>query len=90
MISNDERNPDGCQDASCASENMMLAAWSYGIGSVWLNPLMTLRKVEPVKSLLDSYGVPESHVVWSMLALGYPVADGVLLKKNTDVVTWID
>lgn len=45
LVSNDNRNPDGCQDASCAAENMMLAAGSYGLGSVWLNPLMTLRNV---------------------------------------------
>lgn len=90
LISNDERNHYGCQDASCASENVMLAAWSLGIGSVWLNPLMTLRKKEPVKSLLDSYGIPENHIVWSMLALGYPLSEGVLLKKNENVVTWID
>ena len=34
LVSNDKRNPDGCQDASCAAENMMLAATSYGLGSV--------------------------------------------------------
>lgn len=90
LVSNDERNPDGCQDASCAAENMMLAAWSYGIGSVWLNPLRTLRNKEPVKAVLDSFGIPENHVVWSMIALGYPVAEGTLLKKKNDVVAWID
>lgn len=89
LVSNDSRNPYGCQDASCASENIMLAAWSYGIGSVWLNPLMTLRSKEPVKSLLDAWGVPENHTVWSMLSLGYPVAEGTLLKKKTDVIRWI-
>ena len=90
LVSNNERNVYGCQDASCASENIMLAAWSYGIGSVWLNPLMTLRKKEPVKSLLDSYGVPQNHIVWSMIGLGYPVAEGAQLQKKTDVVQWIE
>lgn len=89
LVSNDERDPNSCQNASCASENIMLAAWSYGIGSVWLNPLKTLRKKEPAKTLLDEYGIPENHIIWSMIALGYPVADGTLLKKNTDVVKWI-
>ena len=76
LISNDRRNPYGCQDASTAAENMMLAANSYGIGSVWLNPLMTLREVAPVKELLDEIGVPENHVVWATIALGYPEASG--------------
>ena len=90
LVSNDSRNAYGCQDASCATENMMLAAWSFGIGSVWLNPLMTLRDKQPVKGLLDEYGVPENHTVWSAVAMGYPVADGVQLKKNTEVIKWIE
>lgn len=90
LVSNDSRNPDGCQDASCASQNMMLAAWSYGIGSVWLNPLMTLRDKSPVKEILDGYGIPKNHIVWSTLAMGYPMAEGVKLKKNPDVVNWIE
>lgn len=89
LVSNDKRNPDGCQDASCAAENMMLAACSYGIGSVWLNPLMTLRDVEPVKTVLDDFGIPKNHIVWSMVALGYPYSDGAALKKRTDVIKYV-
>ncbi len=63
MISNDKRNPDGCQDASCAAENIMIAANSFGIGSVWLNHLMTLRNVSPIKELLDDYNIPKEHVI---------------------------
>lgn len=89
LISNDKRNLDGCQDASCAAENIMLAAGSFGLGSCWLNPLMTLRNVEPVKSVLDEFEIPENHVVWAAIALGYPVADGAALKKKTDVVKFV-
>ncbi len=89
LVSNDDRNPDGCQDASCASENMMLAAASYGIGSVWLNPLMTLRHIEPVKSVLDSFEIPDNHTVWSSIALGYPTHQGQTLKKKENVVKYI-
>lgn len=89
LISNDSRNTNGCQDASCAAENIMLAAGSYSLGSVWLNPLVTLRDKEPVKSLLDSYGIPMNHIVWSTIALGYPVSDGVALAKNSEVVHYV-
>ena len=89
LVSNDVRNKDGCQDASCAAENIMLAATSLGVGSVWLNPLMTLREVSPVKELLDEYGIPDNHTVWAMIALGYPVSDGVKLQKNESVVRYI-
>ena len=89
LVSNDNRNPNGCQDASCAAENMMLAAGSYGLGSVWLNPLMTLRNVSPVKEVLDGYGIPERHTVWASVAIGYPVADGVALAKRENVVKFV-
>ena len=89
LISNDTRNPDGCQDASCAAENIMLAAQSYGIGSVWLNMLMTLRDVEPVKTVLDDIGIPANHTVWASVALGYPMAEGAKLKKKENVVRYI-
>lgn len=89
LVSNDERNPYGCQDSSAAAENIFLAAWSYGIGSVWLNPLMTLRNEDPVKTLLDSYGIPENHKIWCMIGLGYPVAEGKLLARNKDVIKYV-
>ena len=68
----------------------MLAAASYGIGSVWLNPLMTLRGVEPVKSLLDRYGIPAGHTVWAAVALGYPVSGGAALQKKENVVFFVE
>ncbi len=90
LVSNDERNPYSIQDASCAAENMMLAAWSYGIGSVWVNVLRHLREEEPVCRLLDEFGLPRGHIVWAALALGYPVSEGVLLAKKKDAVHYAD
>ncbi|MBR3042097.1 MAG: AMP-binding protein [Eubacterium sp.] len=89
LVSNDNRNPDGCQDASCAAENMLLAAVSYGIGAVWLNPLKTLRTVEPVKRVLDDFGIPENHTIWSSIALGYSEHEGAKLQKKKDVIKFI-
>lgn len=72
IVSNRMSNRTGCQDCSCAAENMLLVASAMGLGAVWINALMDLRDVEPVKSLLDGYGVPADHVVWAMIALGHP------------------
>lgn len=90
LISNDERNHDGCQDASCAAQNMFLTANSFGISSTWVNALMTLRNVEPAKSLLDEMGIPKNHVVWCTAVFGYPVAPGTKVAKRTDVIKYID
>ncbi|MCD7765581.1 MAG: AMP-binding protein [Lachnospiraceae bacterium] len=90
LISNDRRNPDGCQDASCAAENMFLAAHSYGIGSVWLNPLMTICDEPEIRAMLDGFGVPSQHIVWSMAAFGYAAAQGTLLARKTGVIRYVD
>ena len=90
LISNDMRNHDGCQDSSCAAENMFLAANSYGIGSTWVNALMTLRDVEPAKNILDELGIPENHIVWCTACFGYPVEAGNKLAKKLNVVKYID
>lgn len=90
LISNDSRNADGCQDASCAAENIFLAAHSYGLGSVWLNALMTLCDEPEIRALLDSYGIPANHRIWCMAAVGYPAAPGVALAKKKDVVFYVD
>ena len=90
LISNDERNPDGCQDCSAAAENIFLAAYSYGIASCWLNPLMTLRHAAPVADVLTGFGIPENHVVWCAAALGYTETEGSKLAKKKDVIHFVD
>lgn len=89
LVSNDKENYNGCQDSACAAENMMLAAASYSIGSVWLNPLRTLRDSSPVKEVLDSFGVPSGHTVWATVALGYPAREGKKPPRNTDVIIFV-
>ena len=90
LVSNDIRNQCGCQDSSAAIENILIAAESYGIHSVWLNPLMTLRNVSPVKELLDEYGIPDNHKIWGMVALGYSEFISVSPSKNEKVVKFIN
>ncbi len=86
LISNDKRAADGIQDSACAAENIMLAAHSYGIGSVWLNPLMTLCDVPEIRERLDEYKIPQTHNVWAMIALGYPAEEGKLLARKTNTI----
>lgn len=90
LVSNDRRNADGIQDSSCAAQNMMLAANSFGIGSVWINVLMTLCDEPEVRRFLQSIEIPDSHIVWATVAMGYPAKEGKLLAKKTDVVKWIE
>ena len=76
--------------APCAAQNIMLAAHSLGLGSVWLNPLMTLCDEPEIRALLREFELPDTHIVWTMLALGYPAQEGRLLARRQNVVKWVE
>jgi len=88
LISNDRKNKNAIQDSACAAENMMLAAQSYGIGSVWQNTLHQISDEPKIRELLREYEIPDTHIVWTALLLGYPMQPGKLLAKKMDVVRW--
>lgn len=70
--SNERDSRFGMEDNACALENIFLAAHSFGIGSVWINQLRDICDTPAVRSLLSEWGVPDSHVVYGIAALGYP------------------
>ena len=69
--SNGKDSKFGRDDNACALENIFLAAWSLGIGSVWINQLHGICDEPEIRALLDKYGIPADHVVYGMAALGY-------------------
>ncbi len=90
LVSNDRRNADGIQDSSCAVQNMMLAANSYGIGSAWINALMTICDEPEVREMLQGFGISDTHIVWSTVVMGYPAKAGKELAKKTNVINWVE
>ena len=71
LISNDRRNTDGIQDVGVSAENIMIACESYGLGSVWLNPLMDISDEPEIREKLDEYTIPSNHIVWAVMSIGY-------------------
>jgi nitroreductase len=57
-------------DGSAATQNMLLAAHSFGLGAVWLGAPVALKKHQnEIKKLL---GMPKHCEIASIVALGYP------------------
>lgn len=81
--SNDVESPFGKEDNACALENIFIAAWSFGIGSVWINQLQGICDRPAIREILDSFGIPKNHVVYGMTALGYPAQEP---KKNVEKI----
>ena len=90
LITNDQRNRNAAQDSSCAAENIMLAAHSLGLGSVWNNTISYMQDDPELRMLLDSIDVPARHIPWVLLLLGHPaLTGGKSPQRRTDVVKWI-
>ena len=60
-----DRNPIAISDGSRAIQDMILAAWSQGIGSNWVG-YNNLPEVNPL------LGIPEEVSVLAILPFGYP------------------
>lgn len=88
-ISNDRRNRDGIQDVGVSAENIMIAAESYGLGSVWLNPLMDISDEPEIRRKLDAYRIPTNHIVWAIMAVGYPAEQAPDFYRKPNEVYYV-
>jgi nitroreductase len=70
-------------DSGAAIENIILSAWEKGVGSCWI---ISMDK-ERVKEVL---GVPDSHIVDSVVALGYPAETPVIEVMEDSIKYWKD
>ena len=62
------------EDGSCVLENMMLAAASLGLGSVWIHREREIFDSEEGKALLRQWGLPQTLRGVGSIALGYAAA----------------
>ncbi len=88
VVANRKENKMALQDASCALENMMLAACALGVGSRWINQPFALSDDAELRALL---GLPEEERICGSLALGCPA--GPLFpgqrERTGNPVTWV-
>ena len=89
LITNDRRNANGMLDCAVAAENLMLAAHSLGIGSVWNNVLKSLNDEIKIRALLEEFGISGKHDVYAMICLGYPKGTTKKIERRMDVVNWV-
>lgn len=71
IVSNLKDNGNSMADSALAIGNMMLAAHSLGIGSCWLNQLPGLTHFPIISELLNELGIPENHIVYGSVVMGY-------------------
>ena len=70
-----EESYSGEYDCGLLSENMMLAAWSMGVGSCCLGSVVPVMNSEAAKPYLERLNLPEGYKLMVGIAFGYPAGD---------------
>jgi nitroreductase len=77
VISDTEIKKEAHVDAAAAIENILLAAWSKGIGSCWLGSIDRIK-------LLEILNIGEKYQIDSVIALGRPAEKPVMEDAATE------
>ncbi|HDQ08707.1 MAG TPA: nitroreductase family protein [Methanoculleus sp.] len=72
------------EDCCAATENIILALWSYGIGSCWVAGAK-MDYAEDIRALLN---VPDEYALVSLIPAGYPEEMTIPAKKELDDITF--
>lgn len=70
-----EESYSGEFDSGLLAENMMLSAWSMGIGSCCLGSVVPVMNSEEAKPYLERLNLPEGYKLMVAIAFGYPAQD---------------
>lgn len=60
------------EDTALSMENMMLAAYSLGLGSCWIYAVKSFFESDKGKKFKKILGVPDDFIIVGSLAVGYP------------------
>lgn len=70
-----EQSYSGEYDSGLLSQNMMLSAWSMGIGSCCLGSAVPVMNSEEAKPYLERLNFPEGYKLMMVIGFGYPEGD---------------
>lgn len=70
-----EESYSGEYDCGLLSQNMMLSAWSMGIGSCCLGSIVPVMNSEEAKPYMERLQLPEGYKLMVGIAFGYPAED---------------
>ena len=74
------------EDCSAATENLIIALQSYGVGSCWVAG----DKKEYAEAVRKLLGVPDKYTLVSLLPAGYPADITMQKKKEQDDIVFFD
>ncbi|VDG75289.1 NADPH-flavin oxidoreductase [Actinobaculum suis] len=85
LISTPRDNNSGPGEIGLASQNILLAAQTLGLGACWVNQLRDTCDDAGVRTVLDQLGIPSDHILINTLVCGIPVSQPEAKEKTTQV-----
>ena len=76
-------------DGSCVMENLMLAAYSLGLGSCWIHSAKEEFESEEGKALLKEWGIEGNYEGIGHVILGYNKVDPVEKPRKDNYVYFV-
>lgn len=77
-----EESYSGEYDCGLLSENMMLSAWSMGIGSCCLGSVVPVMNSEEAKPYMERLNLPEGYKLLVAIAFGYPAGEAPIAPER--------
>ena len=78
-------------DCGLMAENIMLSAWSLGVGSICLgSPVRFLMDNDECKSVIEKFGFSEGYELCLCVGLGYADEAPAAKPRNIDKVKYIN
>ena len=91
FIARDSAFPFSAFDCGLMAENMMLSAWSLGVGSVCLaSPVRFLTDNDACKPYLEKLGFSEGYELCLCIGLGYADESPEAKPRNMDKVKFVE
>jgi nitroreductase len=72
------------EDCCCATMNLILGLWAYGVGSCWVAG----DKKPYAGAVRDLLGVPGTHTLVSLVPAGFPADMTIPPKKELSAITF--
>jgi nitroreductase len=81
--------PNGMADSANALQNMQLAAFSFGLGSCWINQLHWLTGNVVMRNYLEQFGLDQGEDIYGSIVIGHPISTTItvpLLRKENRII----
>ncbi len=89
IISGDKNASGPIQDASAATQNMLLAAESLELGSCWTEFIKLIFSSEQGEAIKQKLNIPSTHMPYHTVLLGHKAYSGKAPERVENRVTYL-